>query len=73
MAANRISVKGYLVNGSIAEVLINATPKEAIERYFLPDSGAPVQTLVIDIFDSDGKEHSISIFPGGIVVRNIIV
>ena len=72
MVTNTVSVKAYLVNGNVAEVLEDAAPKYAIEQYFYPDSGAPVRSLEIDIVDSKGKQYSISIFPSGIEVRDII-
>lgn len=55
---NRITVKAYLVNGDIADIITDAKPKEAIDNYFYPDSGAPVKTLFIGFVDDKGKEYN---------------
>lgn len=61
MTKNTISVTAYIVNGDLNEVLIDASPKEAIDQYFMPDMRPPVQTLVIKAIKNDGKEVSLSI------------
>jgi hypothetical protein len=61
MNKNTITVTAYLVNGSSNEVLTDASPKDAIEEYLMPDMRPPVQTLVIKAITSDGKEVKLSI------------
>jgi hypothetical protein len=66
---NKISIEVYKKNGDEQAFLENATPMEAIKFLVGDDTGIPVQTLSITIVDSDGKQHIISIFPTGVVVR----
>jgi len=71
MKTNRISVQAYFVNGSMQDVLEDATPQEAIENYLLPDMRPPVQTLVISVATKEGKHFSISISQTSISVREV--
>lgn len=71
MNKETITVNVSLVNGSEANILDNATPEEAISDYLYPDSGTPVRTVSIRVCDSNGKQVQISIFPGGITIRDI--
>jgi hypothetical protein len=66
MRKNIISVRAYLVNGDVNDILEEASPKEAIESYLFPDMRPPVQTLVMNAVTSDGKQLSISISPTSI-------
>ncbi len=61
MTKNTVSVTAYIVTGSTNDILIDASPKEAIEQYFMPDMRPPVQTLVITAMTNDGKEVTLSI------------
>lgn len=58
---NTISVIAYIITGDTNEILIDVKPKEAIEKYFMPDMRPPVQTLVIKATTNDGKEVTLSI------------
>ena len=72
MDNNSLSLKAYLVNGEVADIVQDANPKQAIE-YFYPDSGAPVRILEFSIIDRDGKQCSVSISPAWIQIRDIVV
>lgn len=61
MIPNTVSVTAYFVTGEVNNVLENASPKDAIENYFLPDMRPPVENLLIEAFDKDGKKVTISI------------
>ncbi|HEY5370500.1 MAG TPA: hypothetical protein VIJ75_16065 [Hanamia sp.] len=66
MIPNTISVRAYLVNGDVNDILENASPKEAIENYLFPDMRPPVQTIVLDAVTAEGKKLNISISPTSI-------
>lgn len=68
--ANTVSIKAFLVNGDEADYLEDVTAEKAIE-FLVGETGVPVQTLSIRLVDNNGKKYTISIFPGGVVVRNI--
>jgi hypothetical protein len=72
MDNNSVTVRAYLVNGDVADIVQDANPKQAIE-YFYPDSGAPVRILEFSIIDSNGKQCSVSISPAWIEIRDIVV
>jgi hypothetical protein len=59
--ANTITVKAYLVNGDMRDILIDTNPHNAIEEYFLPDTRPPVERLVIEAFSQEGKKVTLSI------------
>lgn len=61
MKNNTLSVKAYIVNGDMADILEDATPDEAIENYLCPDMRPPVQTIVIEAKTADGKLVKLSI------------
>jgi len=63
MKNNSISVRAHLVNGELTEILEEASPREAIESYFVKDNGAPVQELIIKVRTRDGKMVSLYISP----------
>jgi hypothetical protein len=69
MRKNTISVRAYLVNGDINDILVNASPKEAIEDYLFPDMRPPVQTIVIEAITDDGRRLNISISPKSITAE----
>jgi hypothetical protein len=55
MFKNIISVTASMVDGSEHELLAYASPKQAIDGYFLPDQRPPVRRFVIDAVAEDGK------------------
>jgi hypothetical protein len=61
MNNNTISVSAYLVNGSVNDILTEASPMQAIEEYLFPDMRPPVQNLVITAKTKDGKLVTLSI------------
>ena len=61
MTNNTISVTAYIVTGSTNDILVDATPHEAIENYLCPDMRPPVQTIVIKAKTNDGKIVTISV------------
>lgn len=61
MIKNTISVTAYIVTGSTNDILIDASPKTAIEDYFLPDMRPPVQTIVIKAVTNEGQLVTLSI------------
>ena len=69
MKNNTISVRAYLVNGDVNDILENASPKDAIEDYLFPDMRPPVQTIVIDAITDDGKKLNITISPTSITAK----
>jgi hypothetical protein len=60
---NTISVKAYIVDGSINDILEDASPKTALDEYFSPDTRPPVEELVISAFADDGRVVDIYITP----------
>ena len=61
MKNNTISVRAYIVNGQVNDILDNDTPKTAIDEYLFPDSGAPVSTLEITVKTNEGQTISLSL------------
>lgn len=61
MNKNTISVMVYLKDNSSNEPLVNSNPKNAIQDYFFPDSGAPVLNVIIKAMTQDGKLITLSI------------
>ncbi len=61
MNINTISVIVNQVNGQVADILKNVTPATALERYFYPDPGAPVLSLIINAKTSDGNTLTLAI------------
>jgi hypothetical protein len=61
MNRNSVSVRAYLANGDLHEVLEGADPKTAIEDYFMPDTPAPVRELILKVRTQDGQLVSLYI------------
>jgi len=61
MNKNTVSVMVYLKYNSSIEMLENSNPKNAIENYFYPDSGAPVLNIIIKAMTQEGKLITLSI------------
>jgi hypothetical protein len=71
MDNNSVSVRAYLANGDLHEVLENVSPREALTKYFLPDSPAPVQELIVKVRTRDGRLVSLYITPDRIEAATI--
>lgn len=61
MTKNTISVSAHIITGGTNEILINATPHDAIENYLCPDMRPPVETIVIKAKTDEGKTVTISV------------
>lgn len=71
MDKNTISVRAYLANGDLHEVLENVSPREALSSYFMPNSPAPVQELILKVRTRDGRLVSLYITPDRIEAATI--
>lgn len=68
---NTITVFAKLVDGSEAWRLSLATPKDALEEYFMPDTSPPVSVLFIEVTDKEGKTLTLTIDPSDVSFRTI--
>ena len=64
MKLNSITVTAHLANGSVNEILYQASPSAAIEEYLFPDMRPPVDFLSISATDENGKSATIIVENG---------
>ncbi len=55
MTENTISVTMRNVAGGGYSPLLEASPKQALDHYFMPDMSPPVSVLIIEATDKEGK------------------
>jgi hypothetical protein len=58
---NTITAVVRLSNGTSVDILQESEPQKAINSWLFPDSGVPVECLIIDLIDNNGTRFELSI------------